>query len=431
VAVGEEVVLLPSGLRSRVRRLQVHGETIERAVAGQRTAVNLPGLEVAQIARGEILCRPDTLRPSQSFDATLSLLRDAPRPLQNRGRVRFHLGTSEVLARVVLLGRDELAPGEQSYVHLRLEAPSAALPGDRYVIRSYSPAVTMGGGSILDPNPPRARRSRAKVLDHLRVLEHGNPVERIEQHLLAAGVVPLTADDLGARLDMGAAAVREGLEALTGQGRAVMVGTKGETAALHAERLAQLESQVRERLADFHAREPLSDGLPKEELRSKLPVDLSPATYGWLLARLTAAGTIALERDKVRLAGHRPTMSAAEEGVRAAIESAYREAAFQPATPEAVLGGLTPDRKLAQAVFRRLVDDGVLVKVAEGIFLHRDSHRLMRDRILEHFTAKPVINVGTMKELFGVSRKYAIPFLEHLDQLRITRRQGDERVPYR
>jgi selenocysteine-specific elongation factor len=156
LAVGEEVAILPKDLRSRVRRLQVHGETVERAEAGQRTAVNVPELEVAEIARGDVLCLPGTLRPSPSFEATLSLLADAPRPLGNRARVRFHLGTSEILARVVILEGDELQPGGRSYVHFRLETPSAALPGDRFVVRSYSPAVTIGGEAIFNANRCRS-----------------------------------------------------------------------------------------------------------------------------------------------------------------------------------------------------------------------------------------------------------------------------------
>ncbi|MBI2455266.1 MAG: selenocysteine-specific translation elongation factor [candidate division NC10 bacterium] len=430
LAVGDEVAILPADLRSRVRRLQVHGQTVERAVAGQRTAVNLPGLEVSQIERGDVLCLPGTLHSSETFDATLSLLPDAPRPLVNRARIRFHLGTSERLARVVLLDREELQPGGQAYVHLRLETPSAALPADRYVIRSYSPAVTIGGGSILDPNPPRERRPRAKMIEHLRILEQGSPTDRLERLLLAAGFTPATGDELRRRSDLDPTAVADSLRALTEKGAAVLVGPKGEAGVLHAERLAQLEKEVLARLAEFHAKQPLKDGLAKEELRSKLPAQLTPATFGWMLARLTEAGVIAVERDKVRLAAHRPTLSAAEEEFKAKIETAYRAAAFQPPTPEGVLGSLQAERKLLQAVFHRMVDDGILVKVKEDIFLHREHYQQLRERVLAHFQAQSSINVGTMKDLFGVSRKYAIPFLEHLDDVRITRRQGDERVPY-
>ncbi len=428
--VGDEVAILPDGLGSRVRRLQVHGQTVEQAVAGQRTAVNLPGLEVSQIQRGDLLCLPGTLRPSQAFDATLSLLADAPRPLVNRARIRFHLGTSERLARVILLDREELLPGEECYVHLRLESPSAALPRDRYVIRSYSPALTIGGGSILDPNPPRQRRPRATVIEHLRVLERGSGTDRVERHLLAAGFTPLGVEELRVRSDLDADAVAESLRALVERGAAVLVGVRGEAGALHAERVAQLEAEVLARLAEFHAKEPLKDGLAKEELRSRLPPQLPPAAFGWMLARLTEAGKIAVERDKVRLAAHRPTLTAAEQELKTKIEAAYRAAGFQPATPEGVQAGLGAERKLFQAVFRRLVDDGILVRVKEDLFLHRDRYQELRERVLAHFRTQPSINVGTMKDLFGVSRKYAIPYLEHLDDARVTRRQGDERVPY-
>ena len=428
--VGDEVAILPMDLRSRVRRLQVHGHTVEQAVAGQRTAVNLPGLEVSQIQRGDLLCVPGTLRACEAFDATLALLPDAPRPLVNRARIRFHLGTSERLARVVLLDRDELQPGEETYVHLRLESPSAALPRDRYVIRSYSPAITIGGGSILDPNPPSERRPRAKMIEHLRILERGSATDRVERHLLAAGFAPVTLEELRVRSDLDPTAAAASLQELAAKGSAVLVGARGEGGALHAERVGQLEKEVLAHLAEFHAKEPLKDGLAKEELRSRLPAQLAPATFDWMLAHLAEAGRVAVERDKVRLAAHRPTLSAAEEELKAKIETAYRMAGFQPATPDSLLASLGAERKLFQAVFRRMVDDGILVKVKEEIFLHRERYREMRERVLGHFTTQPSINVGTMKDLFGVSRKYAIPFLEHLDDARITRRQGDERVPY-
>ena len=431
LAVGDEVTVLPKGLRSRVRRLQVHGETVERVEAGQRTAVNLPGLEVGEIDRGDVLCRPDTLRPSNSFEAMLALIADTPRPLKNRARVRFHLGTSEILARAVLLDRDELRPGERTYVHYRLESPSAALPGDRYVIRSYSPAFTIGGGSILDPNPPKSRRTRAKLVEHLRILERGRPTERVERHLLAAGFSPMTIEDLRARCDLDRASVADSLQELVEKGQVVRVGTKEDAGALHVERVEILRKEVLARLAEFHAKEPLKDGLAKEELRSRLPEQLPVPAFVWLLAYLATAGQIAVERDKVRLAGHRPTLSAAEEELKAKIAQTFLEAAFQPPTPEGALTGLRVEGKLGQAVFRRLVDDGVLVRIGDGLFLHRDSHQALRDRVLERLRAHPSIDVGTMKELFGVSRKYAIPFLEHLDAIRITRRQGDERVSYK
>ncbi len=427
--VGEEVLVLPGGQRSRVRRLQVHGANVEAALAGQRTAVNLPGIEVAEIERGNVLARPDTLRASLAMDATLSLLPDAPRPLANRARVRFHLGTSEVLARVVLLDRDELAPGGEAYAHFRLESPAAALPRDRYVIRSYSPMITIGGGAILDPNPPMRRRPREKILETLKVLEKGSPAEQVERLLLNAGHVPATADALRATADLDRSTVDAALEALRTAGAAVPLGAKGGE-FLHRDVAQRLEATVTRLLNDFHKREPLKDGLAKEEIRSKLPPQLPPPAFAWLLPWLAERQVIAVEKDKVRLFAHKPTLSAADEVVREKLERAYRDAAFQPPGQAEALAALGGDRKLAQAVFRRVVDDGVLVRMGADLYVHREAYDRMKGSLVEYLKAHGKISVPGFKDLLGISRKYAIPFLEHFDEVRVTRRQGDERVLY-
>jgi selenocysteine-specific elongation factor len=427
--VGDEVVILPKGLRSRVRRLQVHSANVETALAGQRTAVNLPGVEVAEIERGDLLARPDTLRPALAMDAKLNLLPDALRPLANRARVRFHLGTSELLGRVALLDRDELAPGGEAYVHLRLESPAAALPRDRFVIRSYSPMVTIGGGAILDPNPPSRRRPREKILEILKVLEKGSPPEQVERMLLNAGLVPATADALRATGDLDRATVDAALADLQRAGAAVPVGAKG-AEFLHRDVAARLEDSVVRLLGEFHRREPLKDGLAKEEIRSKLPPQLPPAAFAWLLQWLAERQRIAVERDKVRLFTHKPTLSAADEAIREKLERAYREAACQPPAQAEALAAVAGDRKLAQAVFRRLVDDGALVRMGGDLYVHREAYEKMKAVLGDFLKANGKIGVPAFKDLLGISRKYAIPFLEHFDEVRFTRRQGDERVLY-
>ncbi len=427
--VGDDVVVLPEGLPSRVRRLQVHGANVEAALAGQRTAVNLPGVEVAEIQRGDLLARPGTLRPTLAMDAKLSLLPDAPRPLANRARARFHLGTSEVLGRVVLLDRDELAPGGEAYVHLRLESPAAALPRDRYVIRSYSPMITIGGGAIVDPNPPARRRPRDKILETLTVLEKGSPAEQVERLLLNAGLVPATAAALGATGDLDRATVEAALAELRAAGAAVPLGAKA-SEFLHRDVAQRLEETVVRLLGEFHKREPLKDGLAKEEIRSKLPPQLAPAAFAWLLTWLAERQVIAVEKDKVRLFAHKPTLSAADEAIREKLEKTYREAACQPPAQAEALAALGGDRKLAQAVFRRLVDDGALVRMGGDLYVHRGAYEEMKAALGEFLKAHGKIGVPGFKDLLGISRKYAIPFLEHFDEVRFTRRQGDERVLY-
>ncbi|HEV8663212.1 MAG TPA: selenocysteine-specific translation elongation factor [Candidatus Methylomirabilis sp.] len=430
VKVGDEVVVLPEGARSRVRRLQVHGETVEQAFAGQRTAVNLPGVEVSSIARGSLLCFPGAFRPSTAMDASLTLLADAPRPLKNRSRVRLHLGTSELLARVILLDREELDRGQSATVHLRLESPGAALPQDRFVIRSYSPAVTIGGGIILDPAPPERRRKRQEILEHLRVLEQGSPSDRLERLLLQAGA-PMSPEALRGASDLEPELLREALTRLLAERRIVAVGGREEEAYLHHQAYDGLTREILARLGEFHRQQPLKDGLAKEELRSKLPGKIGPALFGRLLTDLQAAGLVAQERDKVRLASHTPRLSEAEEATKAKLEALYREAGFQPPGQEAALQQAAGDRRMAQAVFFRLVDDGTLVRIKDDLYLHREHVERAKDLLLTHLKTHGSIGVPTFKDLLGVSRKYAIPFLEYFDQVRVTRRQGDERLPYR
>ncbi len=429
IRVGDEVVVLPAGHRSRVRRLQVHGANVEAAMAGQRAAVNLPGIEVAQIERGDLLARPDTMQPTRAMDARLGLLPDAPRPLANRARVRFHMGTSEILARVVLLDRDELAPGGEAYVHFRLESPAAALPRDRYVIRSYSPMITIGGGAIVDPNPPARRRQREKILETLKVLEKGSPSEQVERLLLNAANVPATADALRATGDLDRGTVDAALAELQKAGAAVPLGAKG-AEFLHRDVVQRLEDTVVRLLGEFHTREPLKDGLAKEEIRSKLPPQLPPAAFAWFLGWLGERKQIAVEKDKVRLFAHKPTLSVADEAARDKLEKMYRDAAYQPPGQAEAVAAAGADRKVAQAVFRRLVDDGLLVRMGGDLFVHREAYERMKATLGEHLKAHGKVSVPAFKDLLGLSRKYAIPFLEHFDEIRFTRRQGDERVLY-
>jgi selenocysteine-specific elongation factor len=426
--IGDEVVVLPQGLRSRVRRLQVHGQTVEQAWAGQRTAVNLPGLEVEQLDRGNLLAFPGSLTSTAAFDVSLALLKDAPRALRNRARVRFHLGTSEVLARVVLLDREELEPGEETFAHLRLEGPAAGMAGDRYVVRSYSPAVTIGGGSILDPAPPVRRRAKLQLLEHLRVLSSGTSAQQVERLLLQAGPAPVTLDALRASASMGEATLAAELDRLVQGGAAVSIDVRGEPGYLHRSAHDRLATELVALLEEFHRKEPLKDGLPKEELRSRL-AHIGSALFGRLLQDLAERQMIVIDREKVRHFAHRATLSAEEQGVKERLERIYLEAGFQPPSPELALtrarGG-----KTGLTIFHRLADEGTLVKIQGDLYLHREQYERAKGALLDHLKAHPSISVPDFKDLLGVSRKFAIPFLEHFDSVKLTRRQGDARVSY-
>ena len=429
VRVGDEVVILPSELRSRVRRLQVHGRTVEQAWAGQRTAVNLPGLEVDQLNRGDLLVFPDSLKPTMTFDVSLVLLKDASRALRNRARVRFHLGTSEILARVVLLDREELNPGEETFAHVRLEAMTAALAGDRYVIRSYSPAVTIGGGSILDPNPPVRRRAKAPLLEHLKVLQTGTSGQQIERLLAQTGSTPITLETLRVSAGLDETTLRREIARLVEGGTAVAFGAKGDFGYIHRSIYDRLTAEILARLEDFHKQEPLKEGLPKEELRSKLH-QVGPILFARVLQDLVGGRQIAIDREKVRSFLHRPTFSAREQAVKDGLAGIYQRAGFQPPDLESALTQTGADSKTGITIFRHLADEGTVIKIKDNLYLHRDHYNRAKEMLLNHLTLHAVITVQQFKELLGVSRKFAIPFLEHFDSIKLTRRRNDERILY-
>ncbi len=429
LAIGDEVTILPKDLHSRVRRLQVHNQSVERAFAAQRTAVNVPGIETDQIERGDILCSPNTLRVSTSMEATLALLPDAPRPLKNRARVRFHLGTVEILARVIVLDREEVNPGGEAYVHLRLEQPTAAQPHDRYVLRSYSPMTTIGGGIILDPYAPFKRRRRPEVVAHLKILEHGSSRDRILE-LLKSSSSPLPLPTLRSVAGLDSGLLQEQLQELLGLEKIISLkGREGE-AYLHREAYDDLKGTMLSLLKQFHTQHPLREGISKEELRSRMATRVSPPLFTQLLTDLTQAGEVAQDRDRVRLTAHQAQLSPAETALQERLENHYQKAGLQPPTTDAAFKEAAIDRKAAQAVFFRLVEQGILIKIKDELYLHRDAYERAKALLRAHFERHPSISVPTFKDLLGLTRKHAIPFLEHFDQIKLTRRSGDERVLY-
>ncbi len=423
VAVDERVEVYPRDLQAKVRGLQTHGQAVSSAVAGQRTAVNLQGVERAAIERGDVLSLPGLLRPTFMLDATCELLADAPAPLKNRQRVRFHIGTSEVMARVHLLDRPELEPGGRGYVQLRLEAPVVALPRDRYVIRSYSPMVTIGGGELLDVAPPKARRSAA-LLARLGVLERGEPPAVIEEHILRVGPGGARSADLRARTPFGPDALRALLADLTARGRVLLVDREWH---VHTDAAERLRGEAVAALRTFHAREPLKPGMSKEELRTRLG-GLDERVFLPLLDRFAGAGAIAVEKDKVRLAEHQVRLDPQQQALLDRLEAEFREAGVAPPSAEEAFAKLHMSRPEDQALLQVLLDERRLVRVKEGLYFHVAPLRDTEARVAAFLRERKEITPRDMKDLLGITRKYAIPLLEYLDAQRLTVRVGDKRV---
>ncbi|MEW6219340.1 MAG: selenocysteine-specific translation elongation factor [Thermodesulfobacteriota bacterium] len=428
IRTGEPVAILPSGLAARIRGIQVHGEEAAEAVAGARTAINLQGVDKEAIHRGEVVATPGTLVPSRILDAVFLLLSRHKKSLKSRTRIRVHVGTDEVLARMVLLETEELAPGESAPVQLFLERPVAVWPGDRYVVRSYSPVTTLGGGVIESTAPRRRRRFRAGNLEAFALYRQGVTEELARFHLREAGVNGLTHEELAVRLALFGKKLARLLDPAVGSRRIVVVSGERQR-LLDASVYADLKTRAAEALAVFHRDSPLKPGISKEELRYRLSPKLDGRIFQFLLQELTQAGTVAVDGADVRLASHRVSLKEDEEGFRQALATLYREAGLAPPTlkeAQAALAQVPPQsfKEMLEVLFR----EGTLVKVKEDLFYHHaplaDIHQRLAGFLKEHGE----IDAGGFKELSGLTRKFSIPLLEYFDRIKLTIRVGDKRV---
>ncbi|HEV3469454.1 MAG TPA: selenocysteine-specific translation elongation factor [Pyrinomonadaceae bacterium] len=432
IAEGAEMELLPAQARVRVRGVQVHGASVRAARAGQRTAVNLGGVEAAGVERGMVLAPAGRLQPTQIVDASVRVLEGAPRALRSRQRVRVHHGTAEVLARVSVLEESgEIAPGATGLAQLRLELPVAALPGERFIVRSYSPQQTVAGGEILDAHAAKHRgRDRAAARALLSSLAGADNAARLSYFAGTAGERGLRRTELAARTGwrddaLDAALAEAARRGLVFEAEGVVVGR---------ELFERLVGAAVAEVEEFHRREPLARGMARELLRERLFARAAPEVFRAALSRAEELGAVAFERELVRASGHSLELSPADARLKGRLEQIYREAALEaPALEEALAraDGEAGGRARARKIFQLLVEAGTLVRVREDLFFHREALERLTDALRDYGARHEpdrLIDVAAFKELSGVSRKYAIPLLEYFDRERVTRRAGDKRV---
>ena len=424
LAVDDRVQVFPKGVEAKIRGLQTHGHPVTEARAGQRTAVNLQGVERAAIDRGDVLGLAGTLVPSLLVDGTLELLEDAPRPVKSRTRVRFHAGTSEIMARVLLLDRPELAPGQTAFARFRLEAPLVVLPGDRFVVRSYSPIVTIGGGTLLDVDPPRFKRRAPALVAHLGLLQTGSPEAVLEEHVRHVGGSGVRLQTLSGRVPFGPGKLRGLLDGLVAGGRVLVVDRDW---YLHPESFARLRALAVGALEAFHRANPLKPGMSREELRGRAG-GADERVFASLFATLETAGVVKTERDKVRLTAHEVRLSAEQQRAVDRVEEEFLRAGAAPPSPEEALAhaGLRGDEE--HELFQVLVQGGTLVRVKESLFFHARALETIQEKLVALLRERKEIGPGDIKDLLGISRKYAIPLLEFFDARRVTVRVGERRV---
>jgi selenocysteine-specific elongation factor len=428
VKVGDTVEIMPRQITARVRGVGVHGKQVQGAEAGQRTALNLAGVSVDQLDRGDVLAAPGVLRPSLMLDVRLSLLKDVERPLVNRERVRFYSQTAEILGRVVLLDAEILLPGDSAFAQIRLEEPMALWAGDRFVLRSYSPMVTIGGGSVLDPRPAKRKRFREQGIDELNVLETGSATAVLEQYLAKHSGDAMTDRELLSLVARPGPELEEALETLLESEYAVSVRADDRVYVFHKAFMNGLGEKLQQQLTTYHRRFPLRGAMSREELRSRLFPKANSRLFAALLLELQAEAPIDLTARGVMARGFTVQFAGKWQKPKERLITAMEQALFTPPTLEEAPELLSLPLEDCRELFEALTEEGSLIKVSEVQFFHRDAVREAMSRIDSHFATNTSLTLAEFRTLIDSSRKFALPLLEFFDKHKFTLRSGESRV---
>ena len=426
VGPGDEIQLFPGAERLRVRGVQSGGKTVDRAQAGQRTAINLAGIDHTALRRGMSLATPGKFRTTRRIDALLELLPSAPK-VKQRTRVHFHSGTSETVAEVFLYNTKELASGQSAFVQLRLQDDVLALAGDRFIVRQFSPVTTIGGGVVLDPVARRATVRDTSRVAFLETLQRGDKTE-ILAAMTERALFGLTLEEIVARTGWTADEISAAAKNLLDSGRVKSISL--EPLLLLAKRsFDDVQQKINSRVEKFHKENPLLPGISREDLRSSLGKRVRPEAFRAALDELLTQKKLDAQGEIVKRAGATISLDPEEARAKEQIEKAFAAAGLAVPAVKEVLTKLPVEARRAEKILQILLRDKVLVRVTPDLIFHRDALAQLRDRLSVFKKSKGErISVPVFKELTGITRKYAIPLLEYLDRERVTRRAGDERV---
>jgi len=417
----QEVEVHPTGKRLRVRGVQVHGESAGEAIAGQRTALNLAGVETAELARGMMLTPAEMFRPTTRVNVSLDLLPTA-RPLREGARVHFHAFTVETLAEVHLLGAKQLKPGGSGFARLKLDDPLLLLPGDRFIVRQFSPVITIGGGRLLDASELPRRMKPAEQLAFLQRIANGNPQEVLLARVERRGANGLSVHESVAETGW----LRTRVEQLAEELKRASTLARFDDVLVAGVAVEGMRTRMSAIVDAFHKRNPLVAGISQEELRETL--GLRSPIFGGVLNSLIRDKKLQVTNEQVHAAGRGVVLRDDEAESKSQIEQAFAKAGLKVPALKEVLASLPVDKVRAQKIVTLLLRDRVLVKLSDELVFHRDALEALRRQIAAQKAKTPKLNVASFKDLTGITRKYAIPLLEYLDRERVTRRVGDERI---
>lgn len=424
---GDKGIIYPQEQEVEVKNLHVHEEEVKEAVAGQRVGTNLANADVDDISRGDILAEPQTLDPTTLMDVKMELLADAPLSLHHNDRLRIHLGAKEVFGRISILNKESIYPGEEAFVQLRLEEPMVAYYNQPFVIRRYSPVVTVGGGRVLIPKCGKHKRFDDQLLSNLKVQEQGTDLERIEA-IMKDQERTFKPENLVIETGLTVDEITDKCEKSVTNGNIFKFAVGQQTSYVHCNSYSFLKDQVVKSLKEYHRRHHLRWGRSKEEVRSQLQFELSKQEYDEFLARLEEEEVIEIREADIKLKEHEIELNKQEEELKDRIEDRFRTSPFKPPTLQKLKTGFEVEEKLIEDLFNLLVRKDILKRIDAETYLHFESLNKAR-KILKDFLAdNEGITLAEYRDLLDSSRKYTLPLLNYFDQQGLTKRVGDKRI---
>jgi len=425
--VGDTIHIMPQQIKAKIRGIQIHNEMAEEAVYGQRTAMNLQGIDKETIQRGNVLSAPDTFESSLRMDVLLQYLPNTGRKLKNRTPVRFHTGTSEIIARIILLDTNEINPGETVYTQVMLESPTIAIAGDRFVIRSYSPINTIGGGRILDPLAKKFKRRTDSAGDQLDALSSGDTKEKTKIILERAGFDGISGRHLSVRTGVSLQKQSKILEEMFSKKEALLLD-RDELKVVSSSSYKTLQNTIVNKIANYHKRFPLREGYPKEELRITAGGYIDSKLFNRAIRDLEREGMLVVEKENVRQPDHRVNLQGELEDLRDNIGGIYHKAHLTPPSTKEIMKQFSDKKKETMNVLTVMLTEGILIKINEDMYFHRDALNTLKNDYREFLVKHEKATPATFRDLTGLSRKYAIPLMEYFDKTKLTIRVEDHRI---
>ncbi len=427
LAENESLVIMPGNRMCRIRGLQVHGAKTGQISGGQRAAVNIQNIDKTLIHRGMVLARPDSLPETNLVDADCFLLETASKPLKNRAPVRFHSGTAEIIGRLILLDKEQLLPGETGYVQIRLAEPAALLPGDRYVIRSYSPVFTIGGGRILDSEPVKHKRMNNNTVDYFKRLSSNNIEDRVTAILESSGIFGLSESGLERRAGSNDIPLDDLISSLKQKG-AVQEISGSIRYFITTSNWKKLKNMIVKQVTQFHRTHPLRAGIGPEELRTSLKPAPTEILFDNALSQLVNDSKLIEKANQLRLADFRPNLTSRQKTVLDAMLQKIKKADSDGMTRKELLDIPQSDARDVKSVFQYLIETHLIQRLPGDLFMQKDTLGNISDKLNELFDSNETISVGEFRDALEISRKQAVPLLEYFDSIGMTIRKGNVRV---